>query len=74
MQLTEVFGAEPLRALPPRLKFVQSQGQLVLTWDDRRYLLERARSVNGPWQRAAAPTIPYPVEPSGEASFFRLRR
>ena len=74
MQLTEAFDVQPLRPVPPRLKFSRVGPTVILTWENQGYLLESAPTPIGPWQRAPAPTIPYSVVTSESARFYRLRK
>lgn len=60
-----------LRILP-RLSINRGGSQPSLLWTGAVGALEKAPSLNGPWQRILNPTSPYPVTPTAAQSFFRV--
>jgi hypothetical protein len=76
-----VFGLQLVQAIPsveldpfaPSLRIGRAGNQLMITWDEPGFVLETSASLNGPWQPAPHPTLPYVVTADAPSAFFRLR-
>ncbi|MFO1499238.1 MAG: LamG-like jellyroll fold domain-containing protein [Verrucomicrobiota bacterium] len=66
-----VAGRPPTVAAPGSLTLTRNNGQLILTWISGT--LQQSPDVTGSWQDIAGATSPYPVTPSGERRFYRLK-
>jgi len=70
------FTIEPPAGTPDlTIRFVTLGGArvLMLEWDKLDAVLERAPTVNGPWKSVSDAGSPYPIDPTGDAEFYRLR-
>ena len=71
-----VFGAElvaTISACVPPLTVARSGGNVVLSWPDSSFSLQKAPTVNGPWtSQAGASGVSLPATPAN--AFFRLTK